>query len=308
METLTQFLIDWGYWGLFFSALIAGSVVPFSSEAVMLVLVHMGLDPVLCVVSAASGNTLGGMSCYWIGTLGKSEWITQAGRKRRNSWTRPAGFSQGAGRVMAFFSFLPDHRRSHRHRPRPDAQQRLAHGRLDARRQDTALYRRAGDFPRCRIASLNPQRMEFEIVKTDTPDRSLLLLADESEESVADYADRGTTYAACQSGQLLGQYVLLHTRPFTAEVVNIAVAPEYQRRGIATTLLQHAVRTARDAGFRLLEIGTGRHRRGADRPVRTVRFRPLRHRRRLLPEALPRSDFRNGVECRHMVRLRMELR
>lgn len=69
--------------------------------------------------------------------------------------------------------------------------------------------------------------MEFEIVKTDTPDRSLLLLADESEESVADYADRGTTYAACQSGQLLGQYVLLHTRPFTAEVVNIAVAPEY---------------------------------------------------------------------------------
>lgn len=53
METLTQFLIDWGYWGLFFSALIAGSIVPFSSEAVMLVLVHMGLDPVLCVVSAA---------------------------------------------------------------------------------------------------------------------------------------------------------------------------------------------------------------------------------------------------------------
>ena len=64
--------------------------------------------------------------------------------------------------------------------------------------------------------------MEFEIVKTDTPDRSLLLLADESEESVADYAGRGTTYAACRSGQILGQYVLLHTRPFTAEVVNIA--------------------------------------------------------------------------------------
>ena len=94
--------------------------------------------------------------------------------------------------------------------------------------------------------------MEFEIVKTDTPERSLLLLADESEESIADYVGRGTTYAACRSGQILGQYILLHTRPFTAEVVNIAVAPEYQRRGIATALLQHAVRTARDAGFRLL--------------------------------------------------------
>ena len=35
--------------------------------------------------------------------------------------------------------------------------------------------------------------MDLEIVKTDTPRRDLLLLADESEESVADYADRGKT-------------------------------------------------------------------------------------------------------------------
>ena len=52
METITEFLIDWGYWGLFLSALIAGSVLPFSSEAVMVVLAGMGLDPVGCVVAA----------------------------------------------------------------------------------------------------------------------------------------------------------------------------------------------------------------------------------------------------------------
>ena len=95
METLTQFLIDWGYWGLFFSALIAGSVVPFSSEAVM-----------LCVVSAASGNTLGGMSCYWIGTLGKSEWITRLGVKEKQL-DKARRFLAGRGAMMAFFSFLP---------------------------------------------------------------------------------------------------------------------------------------------------------------------------------------------------------
>ena len=99
METLTQFLIDWGYWGLFFSALIAGSIVPFSSEAVMLVLVHMGLDPVLCVVSAASGNTLGG-------TLGKSEWITRLGVKEKQL-DKARRFLAGRGAMMAFFSFLP---------------------------------------------------------------------------------------------------------------------------------------------------------------------------------------------------------
>ena len=32
METVTQFFIDWGYWGLFVSALVAGSILPFSSK------------------------------------------------------------------------------------------------------------------------------------------------------------------------------------------------------------------------------------------------------------------------------------
>ena len=27
METITEFLIDWGYWGLFLSALIAGTLL-----------------------------------------------------------------------------------------------------------------------------------------------------------------------------------------------------------------------------------------------------------------------------------------
>ena len=79
METVTQFFIDWGYWGLFVSALVAGSILPFSSEAVMVILVGMGLDPAWCLVAASAGNTLGGMTCYWIGTLGRTEWITRLG-------------------------------------------------------------------------------------------------------------------------------------------------------------------------------------------------------------------------------------
>ena len=41
MEAVTQFFIDWGYLGLFLSAFIAGSILPFSSEAVMIVLTRM---------------------------------------------------------------------------------------------------------------------------------------------------------------------------------------------------------------------------------------------------------------------------
>ena len=106
MEAITEFLIDWGYWGLFLSAFIAGSILPFSSEAVMVVLVRMGLDPVGCVAAAALGNTLGGMTCYWIGTLGRTEWITRLGVSTRQL-ARARKFLAVRGALMAFFAFLP---------------------------------------------------------------------------------------------------------------------------------------------------------------------------------------------------------
>ncbi|OUN58815.1 YqaA family protein [Alistipes sp. An66] len=106
MEAITQFFIEWGYLGLFLSAFVAGSILPFSSEAVMVVLVRMGLDPVGCVAAAALGNTLGGMTCYWIGSLGKTEWITRLGVSTRQL-ARARKFLSGRGALMAFFTFLP---------------------------------------------------------------------------------------------------------------------------------------------------------------------------------------------------------
>ena len=107
METITEFLIDWGYWGLFLSALIAGSVLPFSSEAVMVVLAGMGLDPVGCVVAAALGNTLGGMTCYWMGHLGNMEWIEKYFHVKKEKMDRAERFVHGRGAWMAFFAFIP---------------------------------------------------------------------------------------------------------------------------------------------------------------------------------------------------------
>ena len=75
VDTLIQLLIDWGYAGLFISALLAGSIVPFSSELVMIALVKVGLSPAICVLAATLGNTAGGMTCYYMGRLGKTDWI-----------------------------------------------------------------------------------------------------------------------------------------------------------------------------------------------------------------------------------------
>ena len=42
IASLTQFFTDWGYVGLFLSAFVAGSILPFSSEVVLVILVRVG--------------------------------------------------------------------------------------------------------------------------------------------------------------------------------------------------------------------------------------------------------------------------
>ena len=149
--------------------------------------------------------------------------------------------------------------------------------------------------------------MQLTIELTNAPSHELLLLADESEASVADYIGRGACYAARCGNTLAGQYVLLHTRPFTAEVVNIAVVPRFQRQGVGTALLAHAVRTAREAGFRRLEIGTGDSGTGQIALYLRCGFVRCGIDEDYYRKYYPAPIFENGVECRHMIRMSMEL-
>ena len=106
-DTLIQLLIDWGYAGLFISALLAGSSIPFSSELVMLALVKVGLNPAVCVLAATLGNTVGGMTCYYMGRLGKTDWIEKYFKVKKEKIDKMQRFLQGKGALMAFFAFLP---------------------------------------------------------------------------------------------------------------------------------------------------------------------------------------------------------
>jgi ABC-type Zn uptake system ZnuABC Zn-binding protein ZnuA len=92
---------------MFISSLLAGSVVPFSSEVIMAGLLLMGLSPIGVLISGTLGNTLGGMSCYYIGRLGKEEWMERYFHVKRERMERMQTFLQGKGAVMAFFAFLP---------------------------------------------------------------------------------------------------------------------------------------------------------------------------------------------------------
>ena len=98
---------EWGYAGLFIASFLAATVVPFSSEVVFSALVFGGLDPWICVVVASLGNWLGGMSSYFLGRLGKMEWIEKYLRVKREKIETYRERIQKYGDWFAFFSFLP---------------------------------------------------------------------------------------------------------------------------------------------------------------------------------------------------------
>ena len=108
MDAILQFLIDWGYLGLLIGSFVDGSVIPFSSEAVLVACIGpLKLDPVLCTLFATAGNVAGGMTCYWMGQLGNMHWIEKYFHVKKEKIERAERFVHGRGAWMAFFAFIP---------------------------------------------------------------------------------------------------------------------------------------------------------------------------------------------------------
>jgi membrane protein YqaA with SNARE-associated domain len=99
--------IELGYLGLFIASFLAATVVPFSSEVVFSAMVYGGLNEWTCVFVATLGNWLGGMTCYYLGRLGKIEWIEKYLRIKRVKIEKFMSYINKYGDWFAFFSFLP---------------------------------------------------------------------------------------------------------------------------------------------------------------------------------------------------------
>ena len=107
IESVSQLLIQWGLPGLFTAAFLAGSILPFSSELVLFALIKLGLEPIPCIIAATCGNTLGTMTCYYLGHLGRIDWIEKYLKVKKERIDKMSNFLQGKGALMAAFTFLP---------------------------------------------------------------------------------------------------------------------------------------------------------------------------------------------------------
>lgn len=107
MEAIMDILEGYGYWGMTIAAFLAGSVFPFSSEAVMVSLQLAGLEPWPLFLSASVGNVAGSMFNYYVGTLGRLEWIEKYLHLRREKVLRAQAWMENRGVWMGTLCFLP---------------------------------------------------------------------------------------------------------------------------------------------------------------------------------------------------------
>lgn len=106
MEGL-EFLEAFGIAGLFVAAFLAATILPFSSEVVFAGVLATGCNPWGCLFAATLGNTLGGLTCYWIGWLGKTEWTEKYLKIKTEKLEKMKLWAHDKGSIIAAATFLP---------------------------------------------------------------------------------------------------------------------------------------------------------------------------------------------------------
>ena len=102
-----EFLLDLGYIGLFIGTFIAATVVPFSSDFLIVGILIAGGDPLVSWICATAGNWLGGLTSYWIGRIGKWEWIEKWFRVKEETLLKQKSKIDKYGSLLAFLTWLP---------------------------------------------------------------------------------------------------------------------------------------------------------------------------------------------------------
>lgn len=103
MESLLQY----GYVGLFIGSFLAATVVPFSSDGLLVGMLVAGGGIVPTVIVATLGNWLGGLTSYWIGWLGRLEWIEKWFRVKPETIVKHKARVERWGAWLALLTWLP---------------------------------------------------------------------------------------------------------------------------------------------------------------------------------------------------------
>ena len=92
---------------MFIAAFLAGSFFPFSSEVIMLSLLGAGANPGGLLVWGTAGNILGSLFNYYVGSLGREEWITRFTKVSPEKLEKGKSYVQKYGVWAGFLGWIP---------------------------------------------------------------------------------------------------------------------------------------------------------------------------------------------------------
>lgn len=133
----------------------------------------------------------------------------------------------------------------------------------------------------------------------------LLLEADEAEEHIHGYLERGELLEISVAGQQIGVVVLV-TGAGAVEIWNIALFEEYRRRGLGRAVIRAVAERCRQNGTSRLTVGTSDCSLGTMAFYRKVGFRFAGVRKGYF-DAYPSIVVENGIRARDMVMFEMVL-
>ena len=99
-------LMGLGLVGLFIGCFLAATVIPFSAEILLVGALLAGCDPVTTFCVATLGNSLGSLTSYGMGYLGKWEWIEKL-RVSRESLEKQQKRIERFGAPIALLTWVP---------------------------------------------------------------------------------------------------------------------------------------------------------------------------------------------------------
>lgn len=104
---MESFWIEYGYLGLFLASFLAATILPFSSEVLVALMLTGPYSVAGVIFSATMGNWLGGLSSYGLGYLAKWNWIEKYLRVSKEKVFSFRQRIERYGALLAFLCWLP---------------------------------------------------------------------------------------------------------------------------------------------------------------------------------------------------------
>jgi membrane protein YqaA with SNARE-associated domain len=97
---------NWIYLSLFTSCFLSATLIPFASELGLAMVLAQGCDPIISVVVATLGNSLGGLTNYLLGRLGNPNWLKKS-KLNPDKLQKYSRYISQYGSLCALLSWVP---------------------------------------------------------------------------------------------------------------------------------------------------------------------------------------------------------